>query len=132
MVKTKREVATLIAKEAAKAAYTSVMNVQIKKHASGNYRMPSHQEIAKLAGNAAYKAVMKLGQAPPPAAMEANKPLAVRCPQCPTIAKAIDLGEPVNLDLVEQEWPALMAAENIGPDEKARIKEALQGAGARI
>ena len=132
---TRQEIARRVAKEAAKAAYATIMGVKIEKVAgTNNFRGPSISDIAKQAAKTTYEAVLKLGQAPAPAPIAANKPLAVRCPQCPTIAEAIDHGGRFTLNDIEAEWPAFMAVsdEVIPPDEKARIKAALQAVGARI
>lgn len=63
---TKRQkIARWVAKQAATAAYKSVMNAPMKKIATAfgsQYIAPSAKDVAKIAATSAYKAVLKLGQ----------------------------------------------------------------------
>lgn len=61
----RRQIARYAAAKAARAAYQAIMNAPLRKVATARGPKaisPSKSQIAKVAGNAAYQSIMKLGQ----------------------------------------------------------------------
>jgi hypothetical protein len=61
----RRQIARYAAAKAARAAYQAIMNAPLRKVATERGQKtvsPSKSQIAKVAGNAAYQSIMKLGQ----------------------------------------------------------------------
>lgn len=71
----RRQIARYAAAQAARAAYTAIMNAPLRKVATARGQKtvgPSKESIAKIAGNAAYQSIMRLGQMSFPAPDESN------------------------------------------------------------
>lgn len=130
----RQQIAKFVAKQAALAAYNTIMKAPTKKVAGNKVQqVPTIEEAAKVAGSAAYQAVLKIAQMSFPAPDASNVQGTARSLGYKNIANFMGGDEYVR-DQAQGEVPAFLQAyqqykveQGASPDVAAQHVEVVKG-----